>query len=145
MTAQTNPLITPQLPESSSEKPKEQLADWNEHEHVAANVLVQAHQLLSEAGSLGLAQQAMESAARQQEVFSEEENAFAIHWGFGSYVELVGSAIEVPSNTAVRWLVVSLPTRNKWLLWETHTLQSAQEFDSFEQACGSVPPPETTT
>lgn len=144
MTDQTNPLITPQLPDSSSEKPKEQLADWNEHEHVAANILVQAHQLLSEAGSLGLAQQAVESAARRQEVFSAEENAFAVQRGYSSYAELMETAVEVPSSTAVRWLVVTLAT-GKCLLWETHSLQSAQEYDSFEQACCSVPPPETST
>lgn len=124
-------------------------ADWKRHEHVAGPVQNQAQKLIDEAGSPGLAKEAINAAANQHaekpapQASASAKDHFARNHGFQSYLDLFEASTTMAQCEGKNWFVTALPA-GKWIMWNDQDLQAEQSFDTFEEACARVPPKGTS-
>lgn len=107
--------------------------DWREHEHQSSALNVSAIKLLNEAGTLGLAIQALETAERLLNDADAYELALANGCGHESYSELVAASKTVGDEDDVPWYLTELPD-GRWLAWNKKSLHHARDFESQESA-----------
>ena len=116
----------------------ENSANWVEHEHVAPPLEAQAGQLLKNAGSPGLAHQALDAAERRQPAMGSPQDQFARRWGFTSYLELFEASTLVRSAVGKSWLVVVVP-HGGWIVWSEADLQASRSYPTREEAIAEIP------
>jgi hypothetical protein len=107
-------------------------ADWQQHEHIAPPVQVQAQKLLDEAGSPELAKHAVDEAARQPGKGSGPEELVK-DWGFASWDEMITLSTNLVATDGASWWVTPRGDQG-WMLWSHHDWQSPRLFASFEEA-----------
>jgi hypothetical protein len=127
------PLKPPVQPSST-----EHAADWVEHEHVAPPLEAQAGQLLKNAGSPGLAHQALDAAERHQPALGSPQDEFARQWGFTSYLELFEASTLVRSAVGKNWLVAVVP-HGGWIVWNETDLHASRAFPTRDEAIAEIP------
>lgn len=107
--------------------------DWKEHEHQSTALNVSAVKLLNEAGTLGLAIQALETAERLLNDADAYELALAKGCGHESYSELVAASKAVGNEDDAPWYLTELPD-GRWLAWNKKSLHHARDFESQDSA-----------
>lgn len=107
--------------------------DWTEHEHQAPALHVAAIRLLREAGTLGLAIQALETTDRLTKDREAFNLALARGCGHDSFAELVGASQTVATNADSPWYLTRLPN-GRWMAWNKNCLRDIRDFNSQEAA-----------
>jgi hypothetical protein len=108
-------------------------AAWQEHEHVAPPLQVQAQKLVDEAGSPELAKQAVDSAASGNPPPAVLDAAFGQMYGFDSAEDLFAASTPIGSADRQRWWVTQLGTSD-WVAWNEADPRGNQVFESMEAA-----------
>lgn len=101
--------------------------DWKEHEHFSPALQLSALRLLTEAGTLGVAIQALETAERLSQDAEAFEVAFARGCGHESYSDLVGASTTVGAEEESPWYITPI-AHDRWLAWNKMELHEAREF-----------------
>lgn len=113
-------------------------AHWVEHEHVAPPLEAQAEQLLKNAGSPGLAHQALRAAERHPPAVGTPQDEFARRWGFTSYLELFEASTLVRSAVGKNWRVVVAP-QGGWIVWNETDFRADRTYPTREEAIAQIP------
>lgn len=108
--------------------------EWLVHEHVSPSVQSQAQKLLEEAGSSGLAKQAIDLAEQEQacEVGVIGFRVTEILRFPKPYLRIENS-VPVPSEYSMQWWVTAL-SNGHWVAWNEESGDVSGEFDSREAA-----------
>jgi len=118
--------VTPNSPET-----------WQEHEHIAPPVQIQAQKLLDAAGSPALAKHAVDTA-KTQPLPASVHDQFARQLGFTSYLSLFEASTAVRSAVGKQWFVTALRT-DLWVVWNDSDLTTAGTYPTREAAERAVP------
>ena len=111
----------------ASESPME----WNQHEHVAPAIELEAQQLIDHAGSPDLARQAIDAASHHFVEPHPPPDELAQQWGFESHVHLIASSTAMTARDGSPWWVTEIREQG-WLVWTDQTLAAPQQFPSLD-------------
>lgn len=112
--------------------------EWRDHEHVSPCVQVHAQKLLAEAGSAGLAKQAIDFA-EQEQVSAVGVTSFRSveHLHFPIPGLRVENSVPVPSEYSSHWWVTAL-TDGRWIAWNEESGEVSEKLDTRKAAAQFV-------
>lgn len=132
-------IATPRQAENGEDtSPPEMNGSWSVQEHIAVPVQVQAEKLLDEAGTPGLAKQAVEVAAQQRMPIPASYDEFARQNGFNSYLELFEASAPIVAIDGQKWLLTAV-SGGEWITWKEQDFTALRRFHSRDEAianCG---------
>jgi hypothetical protein len=108
-------------------------AAWQDHEHTATNVDLEAKKLLRSAGSPELAKHAVDAAAENLNLAKDRSEELAELLGFASYRSLVEASTMDTKVADRQWFVISIRP-DQWILWNDRDLEVAGVFESLQDA-----------
>lgn len=134
---------SPQKPAKQSaarpaSEPSDDAAKWTEHEHVAAPLHAHAQKLIDQAGSPGLARQAIRAAEQDAPARASTQDEFARRWGFRSYLELFEASTRVHAAEGKNWLATAVPDGG-WIVWNDSDLRADATYATRDEATSQVP------
>ena len=112
-------------------------AEWTEHEHVAPPLAHHAQKLIDEAGSPGLARQALDAAAKHAPIGDSRQDEFARRLGFRSYLDLFEASTLVRTAAGKNWRIGGVP--GGWIVWNEIDLAASEVFVTKVAALTQVP------
>jgi hypothetical protein len=114
----------------------EPLADsWQQHEHLSAQLELDALRLLADAGTPELAKFAIDSVEEQQHDQLRAEFAQAL--GFASYSDLLAASAGVATNDDKLWFVTPLGD-GQWIGWNFIEIRADLKHATREAAIAHV-------
>jgi hypothetical protein len=128
MTTASSPLS----PEPSPQQP-DAIADWNQHEHIAPTLELEAQKLIDQAGSPDLAKQAIDAACQHQAGAAGAPETSAQAWGFASRVELLAASAPYAGPDGDSWWITAIG-ENSWMIWNERNETPPRQFASVEAA-----------
>jgi hypothetical protein len=117
--------------------------DWTLHEQYADETLQDAQRLVSSAGSVERAKEAIEEAAKSEQARTIEEPApdrFAGEMGFTSYLELFESSTPLSSGDGKAWFLTRVPG-DQWVVWNDRDQTVAGRYATQEEALSEFTSP----
>jgi hypothetical protein len=95
-------------------RPESMTDSWEQHEHLSAQLELDALRLLADAGTPELAKFAIDSVEQQQHDHMRTEFAEAL--GFASYSDLLAASAGVATTDDKLWFVTPLAD-GQWVAW----------------------------
>jgi len=108
---------------------------WHQHEHLSAQLELDAVRLLADAGTPELAKFAIDSVEQQQHDHMRTE--FAQAAGFGTYADLVAASAGIDTDDDGQWYVTLLPN-GQWLAWNFFDVRSDLKHTTREAAVAHI-------
>jgi hypothetical protein len=108
---------------------------WQQHEHLSAQLELDALRLLADAGTAELAKFAIDSVEEQQHDQLRAEFAQAL--GFTSYSDLLSASAGVATNDDKLWFVTPLGD-GQWVGWNFVEIRAEVKYATREEAIAHV-------
>lgn len=108
---------------------------WEQHEHLSAQLEIDALRLLADAGTPELAKFAIDTVEQQQH--DQLRNEFAQALGFGTYSELLAASTGIATNDDKVWFITALAD-GQWIGWNFVEIREEARYATREEAVAHV-------
>jgi hypothetical protein len=108
---------------------------WEQHEHLSAQLELDALRLLADAGTPELAKFAIDSVEQQQH--DQMRNEFAQALGFASYSDMLAASAGIATNDEKLWFVTPLAD-GQWVGWNFVEIKADVKHATREAAIAHV-------
>ena len=118
--------------EHESNTAGEPCSEWNEHEHLAPALQMEAEKLISQAGSAEMAKRAIDAIADTWvEDPKTRHDKFAREWGFASYLSMLQCSMSISAAREKNWCVTAVKD-GRWIMWNDEDLVALENFRPLE-------------
>ena len=104
---------------------------------IPVGVEMQAQILLHQAGSPGLAKQAVDAAAERETMPDFREDMFGRQFGFASRETLLAASTPLIAADGTSWWTTAIEG-NRWIVWNQEDMSASQSYATLQEARQSL-------
>jgi len=106
---------------------------------IPEGVEMHAQTLIHEAGSPGLAKDAVDGAAHREMIPDFAEDLFGQRFGFASRLELLAASKPLTAANGTPWWTTAIEG-NRWIVWNQHDMSASMSYATLQEARSSIYP-----